>query len=203
MIREVYLIRHSKPLKTNNENNIDNLQLQNEKQILSIEGENIAKEKMGIKELENIGRLYSSNYVRAISTAKYIAENNNIDINIISDFGERKFGVDSWDELPNNFGENQLFDENYKLENGESQKEVRERVYNSLMKILRETSDKRIAIVFHSTAMLYLLKIWCEIDIKTLELYFNGKKVFNGKFDYCETFKLIFDNEKIVSIENI
>ena len=42
----VYLIRHSKPLKVNNEFNNDNLQIQNEKSSLSIEGENIAKEKL-------------------------------------------------------------------------------------------------------------------------------------------------------------
>ena len=45
----VYLIRHSKPLKVNNEFNNDNLQIQNEKSSLSIEGENIAKEKLNNK----------------------------------------------------------------------------------------------------------------------------------------------------------
>ena len=43
IIKIVYLIRHSKPLKVNNEFNNDNLQIQNEKSSLSIEGENIAK----------------------------------------------------------------------------------------------------------------------------------------------------------------
>ena len=32
MIKEIYLIRHSKPLKINNDKNIDSLQIQNEKQ---------------------------------------------------------------------------------------------------------------------------------------------------------------------------
>ena len=52
MIKEVYLIRHSKPLKVNNDKNMDSLQIQNEKQPLSIEGENIAREKLNIKELK-------------------------------------------------------------------------------------------------------------------------------------------------------
>ena len=73
MIKEVYLIRHSKPLKVNNDKNMDSLQIQNEKQPLSIEGENIAREKLNIEELKDIDKLYSSSYVRAISTAKYIA----------------------------------------------------------------------------------------------------------------------------------
>ncbi len=42
----IYLIRHSKPLKVNNTFNNDNLQIQNEKLSLSIEGEQIAKEKL-------------------------------------------------------------------------------------------------------------------------------------------------------------
>ena len=36
MIKEVYFVRHSKPLKVNNDKNIDSLQIQNEKQPLSI-----------------------------------------------------------------------------------------------------------------------------------------------------------------------
>ena len=85
MIKEVYFVRHSKPLKVNNDKNIDSLQIQNEKQPLSIEGENIAREKLNIEELKDIDKLYSSSYVRAISTAKYIAENNNITRQAVND----------------------------------------------------------------------------------------------------------------------
>ena len=96
----IYLIRHSKPLEVNNDYTNDNLQLQNEKKILSKEGENIAKEKFNSSIFSNIDYIYSSNYVRAISTAKYIAEKNNLKISIIDELGERKFGVSSWNELP-------------------------------------------------------------------------------------------------------
>ena len=54
MIKEVYFVRHSKPLKVNNDKNMDSLQIQNEKQPLSIEGENIAREKLNIEELKDI-----------------------------------------------------------------------------------------------------------------------------------------------------
>lgn len=202
MIKTIYLIRHSKTLMVDNALNSDNLQLQNEKSILSIEGERIAKEKMGIAELKNIDRLYSSNYVRAIQTAKYIAENNNLEINIISDLGERKIGVSSWDELPKNFEIRQCNDENYKLVNGESKKEVRERVYNVLRRIITETTDERIAIVFHATAMMFLLETWCKTAYDS-DYYFDNKLFFNGKWDYCETFKLVFNDKNLISIENI
>ena len=207
MIKEVYLIRHSKPLKVNNDKNMDSLQIQNEKQPLSIEGENIAREKLNIDELKDIDKLYSSSYVRAISTAKYIAENNNIEINVINDFGERKFGINSWDELPDNFGEKQFLDENFKTEFGESQKEVRDRTFNALMNVL-ENDDKKIAIVFHSTAMLFLLMTWCKVipskEDFSYKFLFNDEEVFNGKIDYCEIFKLTFDDKnKLINIENI
>lgn len=207
MIKEVYFVRHSKPLKVNNDKNIDSLQIQNEKQPLSIEGENIAREKLNIEELKDIDKLYSSSYVRAISTAKYIAENNNIEINVINDFGERKFGINSWDELPDNFGEKQFLDENYKTEFGESQKEVRERTFNALMNVLKSDEEK-IAIVFHSTAMLFLLMTWCKVipskEDFSYKLLFNDEEVFNDKIDYCEIFKLTFDDKnKLINIENI
>ena len=62
MIKEVYFVRHSKPLKVNNDKNIDSLQIQNEKQPLSIEGENIAREKLNIEELKDIKVMFSRRY---------------------------------------------------------------------------------------------------------------------------------------------
>ena len=160
MSTTIYLIRHSKPLKVNNNLNNDNLQIQNEKSSLSIEGEQIAKEKLNNKEFNNIDVLYSSNYVRTIQTAKYLAENNNIEINIMSNLGERKFGIDSWNQLPENFERKQILDENYKIGTGENQKEVRDRMYFAIIKILNENKNKRIAIVSHATAISFLIKKW-------------------------------------------
>lgn len=204
-MKTIYLIRHSMPLKVNNEFNNDNLQIQNEKSSLSIEGEQIAKDKLNNKEFANIDILFSSSYVRAIQTAKYIAEKNNLEINVISDFGERKFGINSWSELPDNFGEKQFLDENYKTEFGESQKEVRERTFNALMNVLK-SDDKKIAIVFHGTAMLFLLMTWCKVvpDSGKYKIFFNGNELFCGKhFDFCETFKLTFNDNELIDIENI
>ncbi len=131
---------------------------------------------------------------------------NDIEINVISDLGERRFGIDFWNELPENFEKKQFLNENYKLNNGENQKEVRDRMYSVIMKILNEYPDKRIAIVSHGTAISYLLKKCCEIDIfdNKLRYSFKNKMIFEGYFNYCETFKLEFDNEnKLINIENI
>lgn len=202
----IYLIRHSKPMKVNNTFNKDNLQLQNEKSSLSIEGEQIAKDKLNKKEFDGIDIIFSSNYVRTIQTAKYLSEKNNAEINVISDLGERKFGIDSWDELPENFERKQFLDENYKLNNGENQKEVKDRMYSVIMKILNKYPNKRIAIVSHGTAISYLLKKWCDVNIvdDKLRYSFKNEIILDGYFNYCETFKLVFDDEnKLIEIKNI
>ena len=202
----IYLIRHSKTLKVNNEFSNDNLQIQNEKYSLSIEGEHIAREKLSNKELENIDNIYSSNYVRAIQTAKYIAEKNNLEINIDSDLGERKFGINNWNELPENFERKQLLDENYKIGNGESRKEVTNRMYNSILRILNDNKNKRIAIISHGTAISFLLRKWCSIEINAgkSKVFFNDKIIFNGTLDFCVTFKLEFDDDNnLIKIKNI
>ena len=180
--------------------NNDDLQIQNEKYSLSIEGEHIAEDKLNNKEFDNIDVLFSSNYVRAIQTAKYIADRNKSDINIVSDLGERKFGINDWSELPEYFERKQLLDENYKINNGECQKEVRDRMYNSIIKILNDNSDKRIAIVSHGTAILFLLMKWCQIELLNDKLIysFHGKILLEGHLDNCEGFKLEFDNENIL-----
>ena len=91
MTATIYLIRHSKQLKDygtilTNESH----QEQNEKIILSVRGEVEAKNLSKNKELEEISEIWSSSYVRAIETAKYIAEKNSLKINIDSSLNERK-----------------------------------------------------------------------------------------------------------------
>ena len=202
----IYLIRHSKPMKVNNTFNSDSLQIQNEKSSLSIEGEQLAQEKLNKKEFDNVDVLFSSNFVRTIQTAKYLAAKNNLEINIISDLGERKFGINSWDELPENFERKQFLDENYKLGNGESQKDVRTRMYTIIMNIINKYPNKRIAIVSHATAISYLLKTWCNATIvdDKMRYNFNNKIILDGYINYCETIKLEFDNENnLINIENI
>lgn len=202
----IYLIRHSKPLKVNNSLNLDNFQLQNEKSCLCIEGEKMAEEKLLISEYDGVDVLYSSSYVRAIQTAKYLSEKNNIELNIVSNLGERKFGVSSLDELPDNFEWKQFFDENYKIDNGENQKEVRKRMYNTIMNIINNNRNKKIAIVSHATAITYLLRKWCDISAinDKFRYTFNNKILLEGFIDYCAAFKLEFDSDNnIINIELI
>lgn len=204
----IYISRHSEPMKVENILSNDNLQLQNEKQILSVEGERRAKILSEIDQLQDIDVVISSNYVRTMSTAKYISNKNNKDLIIMDDFGERKFGINSWNELPENFGDKQLEDENYKIQNGESRKEVTQRMLNALNTILEKYKGKKIAIISHGTAMSFLFMTWCEVKPSNKgewarKLIFNNKEFFDSKFFAPELFKLEFEDNELIDIKNI
>lgn len=173
----IYLIRHSEQLKIKGIKNIEeNEQINNEKIILSVLGEKKAEELANLEELKNIDVIWSSNYVRAISTSKYIANNNNIEINIDDNLNERKLGdLNSLKELGKNkkypFTEEQLLDENLKNVDGESRFEVSKRMNYMLNKILCENKGKKIAIVSHGAALKFLLMNWCKLDDKVRLIY--------------------------------
>ena len=201
----VYLIRHSegfRPLQGIFNTN-DSVQLINEKSPLSLNGEKLAEHISSQNEFQDLDIVWCSNYVRAMCTAKYFAVNNNLKVNIDDRLKERVQGITSWDELPDDFGEKQLTDETYKIGFGENQIEVRNRMDEVFFEILNANKNKKIAIIGHSTAITFLLKKWC--DIKYNEPYkFNNKIFFDGKWNFCEVFKLMFDdNNELESIENL
>lgn len=201
----IYLVRHSEPFEFHRgiEDVHESILFANIKTPLSINGEKLAEKISNNDEFNNIDTVWSSNYVRAISTAKYFAHKNNLKVNISDKFGERIHGINFWEELPLDFEAHQFEDENYKIDNGESQKEVRERLLNAINYLLNEYKNKRILVVSHSTAIAFLLKKWCEISY--LDSYkFNNKTFFDGKWNYCETFKLKFDeHNNLIDIKNI
>ncbi len=87
----IYLIRHSEQYRNYVYNHNPEKESEiNKKIILSIEGEEKARVLANKEELKNIELLYSSDYARAVATAKYIAFNNKLTINIDERLGERK-----------------------------------------------------------------------------------------------------------------
>jgi len=206
----VYVSRHSRSFKDllNNYEENEILQIKNEKNPLSIEGEIRAKKLSEHKELQDIDIIYSSHYVRAMSTAKYIAENNNIKLNIDEHFGERKFGINDWSELPEDFFERQILDWDYKISLGESLNEVSSRMKEALFEILNKYKNQKIMIVSHSTAITAMLKGWCDIkvnnDTKKFNYYFDNELFFDGQWDAPELFRLEFDDKNnLISIKNL
>lgn len=202
----IYLVRHAQPLKNIiNMTNTDSIQLQNEKIILSKNGEKQSEKLSKNVFLNNIDAVYSSQYVRAISTAKYIAENNNLDIIIDERLGERVIGTE---EKPKDFWIEQMLDLDSKTADGESQREVRNRMLSFMDDILKNDLGKNVVVVSHATAMTFLLMKWCKLENVVLEgkkrkLVFNGKVVIDDSFNTPEVFELIFNNTNIESIKRI
>lgn len=89
----IYLIRHAETAQENGiRNTNEDSQMINEKEILSVYGEEQSKRLSENTELNNIDVIWSSSYMRAKATAKYIANNNNLPINLDSNLSERKLG---------------------------------------------------------------------------------------------------------------
>lgn len=79
----IYLIRHAETInETGIRNTDENLQEINEKEILSIKGEQDSKLISENNELKNIDMLWCSSYTRAKQTAKFIANQNNLQYNL-------------------------------------------------------------------------------------------------------------------------
>ena len=152
----VYLIRHA---ETINENGIRNTnedsQMINEKEILSITGEGQSKKLSENKELSNIDVIWSSSYTRAKATAKYIANSNNLPINLDSNLSERKLGnleelgEFMKDKKTRDPSQEQLLDRNFRTSDGESAEETKKRMTEFFDKILKEYEGKRIAVISH------------------------------------------------------
>ena len=197
----IYLMRHSRGNFDRTFINTDeSFQIENEKYILSVEGERKAKKYSKLEELKDISYVVSSNYVRAMSTAKYIAHINNIPLNVDDDFNERKFGVDDIRKIPQDFFIKQIEAEDYKLEGGESRSEVKKRMINGLIKVMKKNKNKKSVIVSHASSIAFMLTKWCKVEMINSKyvIKFKGKTILNG-FDSPELLKLEFNDKNVLT----
>ena len=182
----VYIARHSEGLMKyiDEYNSLDSFEIKNEKNPLSVVGEEKARRLSECSELIGLDKIYSSHYVRTISTAKYIADKNNLKLNIDFRFGERKFGINDFKELPGNYFIRQIEDRSYKINDGECFNEVQERMLSALMEHLSNNHGKRLLIVSHGTSLSMMLAKWCDLKVNTqtqlIEIYFNNELAFDG-----------------------
>ena len=203
----IYLIRHSVRLPLDSIEYHTNQEkiILNEKIILSSLGEDRAKLLSEKEELQNLDVVYTSNCVRTLATAKYLMEKQNLKAIIDDRLDERKVGISNVDKYPDWFSR-QYFDESFKTEGGESQKEVRDRVNEVINEILVKHKNKRIAVFSHGYAITFYLLKYCKlvsiIDNK-LKYEFNNKIVFNKRINAPEVFKLTFNDNKLLNIELI
>lgn len=166
----IYLVKHAEELEEKGVKNVDDSsQICNEKYVLSVKGEIQARKLSKNSEMQNIDILWCSSYARAKCTAKYIAYQNGIDINIDSKLNERKLGslddLSKWmKDKPYGVVQSYLLDRTYKGKDGESCEEATERIVEFIKFILKEFKGKRIALVSHGALISFLLARWCKLD---------------------------------------
>lgn len=183
----------------------ENYQITREKRILSAEGERKANILSKQKEFDKVDMIYSSSYVRTIQTAKYLAERLDKKIHVNRNLNERKYGNPKYAK---DITLKQYYDEKIKNVEGESRKEVTDRMYKTFMHIINENKGKTIAIFSHGASIIFLLMKWCELinidNEKRKCLKFKDKVIINKQIEAPEVFKIIInEKQNINDIENL
>ncbi len=147
----VSLIRHAETIDENGiRNTSEDSQTINEKEILSVYGEEQSKRLSENIELSNIDVIWSSSYTRAKATAKYIANSNNLPINLDSNLSERKLGnlkelgEFMKDKKTRDPSQEQLLDINFKTSDGESAEDTKQRMTNFFNEILKNMKVREL-----------------------------------------------------------
>ena len=177
----------------------------NRNMILSTEGEKRAEELCNIEELDNVDRIFTSNSVRAIATAKYLAEKNNIKIELDKRIDERIFGVETLNDLPKDFNKLSFDDKNFKMENGESFNEVDSRFINFINDLLEQDSNKNV-LVIHGLILLSYLETICDFnfDVNIFDIKYKNKVIMNGNPKNLNIYKITYnDNKEVIDVELI
>ena len=202
----VYLIRHGETIDENGiRNTNETIQEINEKEILSIEGEEDSRKLSENTELENIDIIWCSSYTRAKQTAKYIATKNNIQYNIDMRLCERKLGnIEDLakfmcDKETRDPSREQLAFPDFKTRDGESANDTKIRMNKFMQEILGKYEGKRIAVISHGGTIKFYLLSYCNVN-NNLNLEYKGKElVINSP---C-LLKLVFKEKELIELEQI
>jgi len=206
-MKTIYLIRHSAPfIEIENYEDYKNVPWNdyNRNMILSSEGEEKAKRLCELDELKDLDSIYSADSFRAIGTAKYVAEMNNLKIKIDTRINERNLGVNTISELPDNQTIKSFSNKDYKFGNAESLNEMDNR-FNSFIKDVLRSDNNKIALFIHGIIMMSFLQNNTDFsfDGKNMKLLFNGKEVYNDKMINPMVFKIEYEDTRIINVEFI
>ena len=202
----LYLIRHA---ETIDEDGIrytnETFQEINEKEILSIEGEEAAKKLSENNELNEIDTIWCSSYVRAKQTAKYIAYKNKIQYNLDDRLWERKLGnIEDLaefmkDKETRDPSREQLAFLDFKTRDGESANETNKRMTECINEIIKKYEGKRIAIVSHGGSIKFYLLNYCSVN-ERLNIEYKGTEL--NITSPC-LIKLTYRNDELIDLEQI
>ncbi len=176
----IYLIRHAEAVGEIGVRNTDEQpQLIDEKEILSVEGEAQAKALSKNKELKKLAAVWSSSYVRAKATAKYIAAVNHLAYDLDQDLSERKLGnlkelaAFMQGKATGDPAQAQLLDTTFRTSDGESAEQTKERMNRFFDRVLQDYAGKKVAVVSHGGAIKFFLLNWCAVNDDAQLVYQN------------------------------
>lgn len=207
-MKTIYLIRHSAPfVEIENYEDYKNVNWYdyNKNMILSVKGEENAKKLCDIEEFKNIDAVYSSNSFRAIGTAKYIAEQNNLKIILDNRIDERELGISKIADLPDNFTIDSFNNRDLSIGFGESLNTV-DRRFNRFIEFVLKTDKSNIALFIHGIILMSYLQTISKFDFdgQILDIEFKNKTIYKDKVKNPLIFKLEFDdNNNLINLENI
>ena len=202
----IYLVRHAKTLDEDGiRNTNEDSQMINEKEILSVHGEEQSKRLSENTELNNIDIIWSSNYTRAKATAKYIANKNNLQYNLDKRLCERKLGnIEDLAKFMNDKetrdpSREQLAFPEFKTRDGESANDTNKRMNEFIDEILEKYKGKRIAVISHGGSIKFYLLSYCKVN-ERLNLEYKEKEL--SITSPC-LLKMIFRNNELVNLERV
>lgn len=206
-MKTIYLIRHSAPfIEIENYDDYENVLWDdyNRNMILSSEGEENAKKLCKLDELSHLDAVYAADSFRAIGTAKYVAELNNLKIRLDKRINERDLGVKTISELPKNQTLDSFSNKDYKFGSGESLNEVDNR-FNTFLDEILNSENNRVALFIHGIIMMSFLQNNTDFsfDDRIMRLVFHDKEVYNDNMKNPMVFRVDFEDNKIVNIEYI
>lgn len=171
---------------------------------LTVNGEKIALTIAKKKILQNADVIYSSSFFSSVNTAKYLAEKNNIDIIVDKKLDDRKIGNLEDNNL--NLRNLQEHDFDYKLENGESLNEVKNRVRDLIKELIKNYENNKVVIFTHNSCILALLSIWATKGFnyeERLILDYNENVLVDGLRTDYNIIEIKFDKETVNDIKRI
>ncbi len=205
-MKTIYLIKHSGPfVDIKNYEDYENVLWEdyNRNMILSVEGEKRAEKLCEIEELNNVERIFASDSVRAIASAKYLTENNNIKIELDERINERIFGIERLSELPKDFNKLSFDDKNYKMENGESFNDVDKRFVDFINDLLNQ-NNKSYALFVHGLILLSYLETICDFTFNgmSFNIKYNDKVILDGNPKSPSVYKITYnDNKEVIDVD--
>ena len=202
----IYLMRHAETIDEKGiRNTQESFQEINEKEILSIEGEQESKSLSENNELNRIDTIWCSSYTRAKQTAKYIAYNNNMQYNLDERLCERKLGnIEDLskfmsDKQTRDPSREQLAFPDFKTRDGESANDTNKRMNEFINEMLDKYKGKKIAVISHGGAIKFYLLNYCKVN-KKLNLEFKGQEL---NIESPCLLKLIFRDNELIELQQI